>query len=353
LVRHDEREWAWDGAGGAIAWPASLLRAEASVVRRPAWQARLASLADLAAGSPLPWPGAAAAAAAVAALVMLVPHPHPHPAPRDATLAPAAPLAAAPLLEVAPAAAPVRLTGAVAGNLFRSLRAAGASASVAADALAAVATRIDVGTIAPGDRFDIVTAQGRLLYVGLLHRGEPLGLMRWQLGGREQWLDAAGTGAPSDGFIVPVADARLSSGYGMRFHPILGFSRMHQGVDLAAPAGTPIVAAAEGIVRFAGAHGGYGNFVQVQHNGGMGSGYGHMATIAVTPGQMVRQGDLLGTVGSTGLSTGPHCHFEIYRGGIAIDPTTANHAVEAQLAGDELRQFRLALARVTAVPFAG
>jgi len=254
-------------------------------------------------------------------------------------------------------AAPIRLAGVVTGPFYRSLRAAGISAAVAADALSAVATRIDVGTIGPGDRFDIVVAPGegaggRLLYAGLLHGGEPLGLMRWRLGGREQWLDAAGTGAPGDGFIVPVADARLSSGYGMRFHPILGFSRMHQGIDLAAPAGTPIVAAAEGIVRFAGAHGGYGNFVQVQHNGGMGSGYGHMATIVVRPGELVRQGDLLGTVGSTGLSTGPHCHFEIYRDGVAIDPTTANYAVAAQLGDDDLRQFRIALARVVALPLA-
>ena len=191
---------------------------------------------------------------------------------------------------------------------------------------------------------------GRLLYAGIVHDGQPLSLLRWTLDGREQWLDAAGTGAPIGGFTVPVADARLSSGFGMRFHPILGFSRMHQGVDLAAPLGTPIVSAAEGIVRFAGVHGGYGNFVQVQHGGGMGTGYGHMSGIVVRVGDVVQQGELLGYVGSTGLSTGPHCHFEVYRGGIAIDPLTANFAVAPQLGSAALGRFRAELAKLIALP---
>ena len=346
-----------------MAWPAHLLRAEATIVRRAHWLPQMDLVVDLGEriGSPRWWRGAATLTAMVAALVWVAPRLRPSPiADRVVAARPvrfveraSPPTSASVTRPIAIGGVPVRRVGIVTGGLYHSLRAVGASPAVAADVLSAMATRIDVGTIMPGDRFDIVVdaaGGGRLLYAGLLHDGQPLSLMRWMLGGREQWLDAAGTGAPGDGFIVPVADARLSSGFGMRFHPILGFSRMHQGVDLAAPAGTPIVAAAEGIVRFAGAHGGYGNFVQVEHNGGMGSGYGHMSTIVVRPGQMVRQGDLLGTVGSTGLSTGPHCHFEIYRGGVAIDPTTANYAVAAQLGGEPLRQFRAALAKIVALP---
>jgi murein DD-endopeptidase MepM/ murein hydrolase activator NlpD len=128
---------------------------------------------------------------------------------------------------------------------------------------------------------------------------------------------------------------------------------MHQGIDLAAPYGTPIVAASDGVVRFAGWHGGHGNFVQIAHAGGMGTGYGHMSRYVVHPGQSVRQGQLIGYVGSTGLSTGPHCHFEVYRGGHPINPATARFAMTSQIGGEALKRFRATLARLTALPPGG
>jgi murein DD-endopeptidase MepM/ murein hydrolase activator NlpD len=148
---------------------------------------------------------------------------------------------------------------------------------------------------------------------------------------------------------MPVSGARLSSGFGMRFHPILGFSRMHQGVDLAAPYGTPIVAAEDGVVRFAGWHGGHGNFVQIAHAGGMGTGYGHMSAYVVRSGESVQAGQLIGYVGSTGLSTGPHCHFEVYQSGVPIDPTSASFSTTTRLAGRVLRGFKVTMTRLTAL----
>jgi murein DD-endopeptidase MepM/ murein hydrolase activator NlpD len=260
-------------------------------------------------------------------------------------------------------ATPMRLTGLIGASLYAAERSAGAPPSVVADYIRAIAPRVGIDDILPSDQFDMVfehqraatgeVQTGRLLYAGIVHQGDTLRLARWTLGGREQWFDAGGAGERRDGFAIPVTGARLSSGFGMRFHPILGFSRMHQGVDLAAPYGTPIVAAADGIVRFAGWHGGHGNFVQIAHDGGMGTGYGHMSRYVVRPGETVRQGELIGYVGSTGLSTGPHCHFEVYRGGQAIDPASASFAMTRRIGGAALARFRAMMARWAGLPIGG
>jgi murein DD-endopeptidase MepM/ murein hydrolase activator NlpD len=113
---------------------------------------------------------------------------------------------------------------------------------------------------------------------------------------------------------------RLTSGFGERFHPILGYERFHAGLDLAAAAGTPIVAAADGKVARAGWTGGYGQLVAIVHAGGIETKYGHMSRIAAYAGEVVHRGDVIGYVGSTGLSTGPHLHFEVLRNGRPVNP---------------------------------
>lgn len=112
----------------------------------------------------------------------------------------------------------------------------------------------------------------------------------------------------------------LSSGYGLRTHPILGTVREHRGVDLAAPTGSPILAPSAGVVGRAGWAGGYGIAVSLEHGGGIQTRYGHLARLNVVAGQTVRQGDILGYVGSTGLSTGPHLHYEVRVNGQAVNP---------------------------------
>ena len=132
---------------------------------------------------------------------------------------------------------------------------------------------------------------------------------------------ASSTGStPSKPRFYPLDPSAVTSGYGIRLHPILGTYRAHSGVDLAAPAGTPIAATGDGVVSFADWSGGYGLLVAVDHGGGMQTRYGHMSRIAVSPGQRVRTGDVLGFVGSTGLSTGPHVHYELRIGERAINP---------------------------------
>ena len=119
---------------------------------------------------------------------------------------------------------------------------------------------------------------------------------------------------------MPVSARALTSGFGMRGHPLLGGRRAHSGIDLAAPAGSPIVATSDGQVSWADWAGGYGIAVAVEHGGGYQTRYAHMSRVNVAPGQQVRKGDVIGYVGSTGLSTGPHLHYEVRVNGQAVNP---------------------------------
>jgi hypothetical protein len=120
--------------------------------------------------------------------------------------------------------------------------------------------------------------------------------------------------------LVPVEGLTLTSGFGMRWHPVLGGRRQHKGVDLAVPAGTPIFAAADGVVGRADWFSGYGLFVALEHGGAIETRYGHMSRLNVFAGQSVRKGDLIGYVGTTGRTTGPHLHYEVRIEGVAVNP---------------------------------
>ncbi|WP_309603421.1 M23 family metallopeptidase [Sphingomonas sp.] len=236
--------------------------------------------------------------------------------------------------------APMRVRGVAGDGLYWALRTAGASSATSASYLKALAQEIDVGEIAPGDRFDLVIAsrtsadgqrqEGDLLYAGLDRTmGGKLQLVRWTAGGKPVWVNAATVGQvqrQSEGMIWPVA-ARINSTFGPRLHPILRFVRMHRGIDFGAHWGMPIHAAADGQVVRAGWAGGYGRQVRLAHSGGLASSYSHMSSMTVSPGTIVHQGDLIGYVGSSGLSTGPHLHYEVLRDGVAINPMGVRFSV--------------------------
>ena len=222
------------------------------------------------------------------------------------------------------ATGPQRIRGRVGDGLYWSLRAAGASPQVAAQYLAALATEIDVGAVDPGDSFDMVLSPNRdLLYAGLDRVGQgALQLVRWNENGRSEWINAANASRPaasSSGLMMP-ANGPITSYFGYRYHPILHFTRFHAGVDIGAGWGAPIVAAGDGRVVGAGWGGGYGREVEIAHGGGITSLYGHMSEIVAQPGSFVRAGQLIGYVGSSGLSTGPHLHFEVRQGGQPVNP---------------------------------
>lgn len=249
---------------------------------------------------------------------------------------------------------PLRIRGVVSDSLYQAARAAGATPATAQAYLRVIAQQISLERIGAGDRFDIIIAHrraadgmaepGALLYGGLTTAsGKKLDMLKWTHEGREQWFEASGVGKKRDGLARPVEARRISSGFGMRFHPILGYSRMHQGVDFAAPTGTPIYAVTDGVVSYAGRHGGHGNFVKLAHSGGIGTGYAHMHSIAVYAGQRVRRGQVIGTVGSTGISTGPHLHYEVYKNGQTVNPLSVKFQQQSLLAGRELKAFRARL----------
>jgi murein DD-endopeptidase MepM/ murein hydrolase activator NlpD len=139
-------------------------------------------------------------------------------------------------------------------------------------------------------------------------------------------------------FVRPV-HGKVSSRFGHRIHPILRFARVHQGVDFGASWGSPVVAAADGIVSGAEWSGGYGRQVRLAHSGGTVTSYSHLSGFAVGPGTYVRRGDVIGYVGSSGLSTGPHLHFEVRKDGRPVDPLTFTFA-PSSLGSAELAALR-------------
>ena len=261
-------------------------------------------------------------------------------------------------------ATPLRIRGRVGDGLYWSLRAAGVTAQTAGEYLKALSGQIDVGSqVSPDDRFDLVVANrraatgeseaGPLLLAALDRPGAPsLQLVKWSVDGTTRWYEASGVGRQVSGMMWPV-NAPITSGFGERYHPILHFMRMHKGIDFGAHYGTPIVAAADGSVERASWAGGYGQQVRLAHAGGIETSYSHMSRMVVSPGTGVRQGQLIGYSGSSGLSTGPHLHYEVMRGGQAINPMSIRFISHATLDGPTLAAFKARLAALLSVGVRG
>ncbi len=255
---------------------------------------------------------------------------------------------------------PRRIRGRVGDGLYWSLRASGVSTEAAADYLKALATRLDVGAdLAPDDRFDLVIAHrraatgeersGPLLYAGIERfTGGPLQMLKWTVGGRTGWYDSASLSQISPAALAWPVSAPITSNFGLRVHPILRFARMHKGIDFGARWGTPIVASADGVVNRAGWAGGYGRQVRIAHSGGVATSYSHMSRMVVESGTPVRQGQLIGYVGSSGLSTGPHLHYETYRNGAAVNPRSVRFSGAAAIDPAEAARFEARLQQLLA-----
>lgn len=253
---------------------------------------------------------------------------------------------------------PLRVRGTVGSSLYRSMRQAGVPASAVQDYLKALNAQIDMDReLRSSDEFDIILSYrraatgerqaGQLLYAGIERGGQPkTQLMRWGSDGR--FYEASGVGEQRNGLLAPVPGG-ITSGFGMRRHPILGYRRLHAGIDFRARHGTPIVAVSDGRVSSAGRAGGCGIAVRLEHGSGLSTRYCHMSRMAVSRGQQVRRGQVIGYVGSTGLSTGAHLHYEMFRGGRAINPSSVAFVTRAELSGTELIDFRRQLIRLKEV----
>lgn len=254
---------------------------------------------------------------------------------------------------------PLRIRGTVGSSLYRAARAAGAPADIIQDYLKIIAGRTSLTNIGATDEFDIIVAHrraetgevevGGLLYAGIDRGGKSrIQMLKWTEGDSTQWFEASGVGETRGSMNSPV-NGRMTSGYGYRRHPILGYRKMHVGIDFGAPHGAPIYAATDGVVSVSGRMGGCGNAVKINHAGNLATRYCHMSRIAANSGQRVRGGQIIGYVGSTGLSTGPHLHYELYRNGSIVNPMSVKFTQRAQLSGSDLSRFKSQLTRLKAV----
>lgn len=187
---------------------------------------------------------------------------------------------------------------------------------------------------------------GDIVYATMTLSGKTLTLYRYVPAGARtaEYFTASGESVKKALLRTPVDGARLSSGFGLRLHPILGYTKLHRGVDFAAPPGSPIMAAGDGIVESAGRAGTYGNLVVLRHAGAYETAYAHMSRIArgVRPGVPVRQGQVIGYVGATGRATGPHLHYEVRFRGTAMNPMSVKSEAGHLLAGADIARFHAA-----------
>jgi len=247
----------------------------------------------------------------------------------------------------------VRFGGPITSSLYQAAVDAGVSDGALGDMIHVLSYDIDFQRdIRRDDVFEIMyerfntpdgrhVRDGRVLFAALTNGGRRMMAYAFETeDGHWDYFDENGHGVRKPLMRTPVDGARLSSSYGMRKHPILGYSRMHTGVDFAAPRGTPIFAAGDGVVNYAGRKGGYGNYIQIRHNGEFSTAYAHLSRIQVKNGARVKQGEVIGRVGSTGMSTGPHLHYEIIRNGKKVNPMGVRFQPAIKLAGAALERFR-------------
>jgi len=184
---------------------------------------------------------------------------------------------------------------------------------------------------------------GKIIYASMYVNGEEINLYNFNYKNDEEYYDIKGKSITKSLMKTPINGARLSSSFGMRKHPILGYNKMHRGTDFAAPSGTPIMASGSGTVTRARWCGGGGNCVKIKHNSTYETIYAHMKAFAkgIREGKKVKQGQIIGYVGSTGLSTGPHLHYEVLVNGKKVNSQKLKLPSGKILKGDERKQFEL------------
>ena len=171
------------------------------------------------------------------------------------------------------------------------------------------------------DDENVVKNTGKIIYASMFVNNKELSLYNFKYDNKEGYYDVDGKSVIKTLMKTPINGARLSSSFGLRKHPILGYNKLHQGTDFAAPTGTPIMASGSGIILRAQKYKGYGNYVSIKHNSTYVTAYGHMSKYGrgIKKGVRVNQGRIIGYVGSTGMSTGPHLHYEVLKNGKRIN----------------------------------
>lgn len=254
-----------------------------------------------------------------------------------------------------------RLEGVISTSLYRSLKALNISGNIANEAIQAMSASIDTRQVRSGHRFIMLVETGyddagRRLPVGgvcalAFHNGK-----KWNVAYRfdhkgSRFLNASGQGASSSHLIMPINAKcmRISSKFGLRQHPIRGYTCQHKGVDLAARTGTPVMAAADGVVVKAFYNGAYGKYILIKHAGGYSTAYAHLSRINIKAGDRVKQYQVIGHVGATGSTTGPHLHLEAHLHGKHFNPLTKVSLPSSTLSRQEMKIFEANRARFDAL----
>jgi len=251
-------------------------------------------------------------------------------------------------------------------SLFMAGEEAGVPPNVLADLIQIYSFEVDFQRdIRAGDGFTVMYERfadesgatvrtGNILRASMTLSGKERTLYRFETAkGTVDYFDREGKSARRTLMRTPINGARLSSGFGNRRHPILGFTKLHTGTAFSAPRGTPIYAAGNGTIEYAGRHGGYGLYVRIRHNGTYKTAYAHMSGIArgVRKGRRVNQGQVIGYVGTTGRSTGNHLHYEVIRNGRFINSRRMHLPSGKKLKGADLESF-MAMVETTDVQYA-
>ena len=252
-----------------------------------------------------------------------------------------------------------------ANSFYSSAVAAGVVESLVDDFAGAFTFDFDFQReIRPGDIFEAafeqkVNGQGdvvgaeRLVYASLQTQTKSRALYLFQPPGDAQpsWFDGNGASVVRGLMRTPVEGARITSSFGPRVHPVLGYTRIHKGTDFAVPVGTAVYASGDGVVDFVGPHGGHGNFVRIRHSPHLQTAYAHLSRYApgVVVGATVRQGRAIGVSGNTGLSSGPHLHYEVIVDGAQVDPMAFQTSSGRSLNGEALEAFRKARDKLDAL----
>lgn len=252
----------------------------------------------------------------------------------------------------------VRAGGVIRSSLFESARAGGVPSTVLVEMIKAFSYDVDFQRdIQPGDRFEVMFERfvdnkgqtirtGELLFANLTLSGTPTPIYRYvDASGHPDYYNLKGESVRKALLRTPVDGVRITSSFGMRRHPILGYSKMHKGVDFGVTTGTPVMAAGDGVIDMAGDNGSYGNYVRIRHDDRHATAYAHLSRIAqgVRKGARVRQGQIIAYSGSTGRSTGPHLHYEVLVSNQQVNPLSVKFQSGTKLAGRDLSRFQTAM----------
>ncbi len=255
----------------------------------------------------------------------------------------------------------VRAKGTISSSLFLDADRAGVPPRIIVEMIRMFSYSVDFQReIRAGDKFDVYfdrkfdengvpVMEGNIAYASLTVGGKQHQLWRFKTkDGVWDYFDGKGRSMKKFLMRTPIDGARISSGFGLRRHPVLGYSKMHKGTDFAAPRGTPIYAAGNGVIEIAGWVRGFGNYIRIKHANSYETAYGHMNGFAkgIKRGTRVHQGQVIGYVGTTGRSTGPHLHYEVHVHGKAVNPLGIKLPTGTQLAGAELKRYQAKRSRV-------